>query len=104
MRKYRAGLDDILYNMDKVDSARVIKAVTNTPLDIPEEAEVIDMCKAVEDMINDSKEKGKAEGRTEGMVAALAGLVKDGLLSLKDAALRANMTESAFEAEMQKLS
>ena len=104
MRKYRAGLDDILYNMDKVDSARVIKAVTNTPLDIPEEAEVIDMCKAVEDMMNDSKEKSKAEGRTEGMVAALAGLVKDGLLSLKDAALRANMTESAFEAEMQKLS
>ena len=107
MRKYRAGLDDILYNMDKVDSARVIKAVTNTPLDIPEEAEVIDMCKAVEDMMNDSKEKGKAEGRTEGtegMVAALAGLVKDGLLSLKDAALRANMTESAFEAEMRKLS
>ena len=100
MRKYRAGLDDILYNMDKVDSARVIKAVTNTPLDIPEGAEVIDMCKAVEDMMNDSK----AEGRTEGMVAALAGLVKDGLLSLKDAALRANMTESAFEAEMQKLS
>ena len=48
MRKYRAGLDDILYNMDKVDSARVIKAVTNTPLDIPEEAEVIDMCKAVD--------------------------------------------------------
>ena len=88
----------------EVNAARVIKAVTNTPLEIPEGAEVIDMCKAVEDMMNDSKEKGKAEGRTEGMVAALAGLVKDGLLSLKDAALRANMTESAFEAEMQKLS
>ena len=84
----------------EANAARVIKAVTNTPLEIPEGAEVIDMCKAVEDMMNDSK----AEGRTEGMVAALAGLVKDGLLSLKDAALRANMTESAFEAEMQKLS
>ena len=78
------------------NAARVIKAVTNTPLDIPEDAEVIDVCKAVEDMMNESK--------TEGAVAVLAGLVKDGLLSLKEAARRANMTESAFEAEVKKLS
>lgn len=84
----------------EANAARVIKAVTNTPLDIPEDAEVIDVCKAVEDMMNESK----AEGRTEGAVAALAGLVKDGLLSIKDAARRANMTESAFEAEVKKLS
>ena len=73
----------------------VIKAVTNTPLDIPEDAEVIDVCKAVEDMMNESK--------TEGAVTVLAGLVKDGLLSIKEAAHRANMTESAFEAEVKKL-
>ena len=54
------------------------------------------MCKAVEDMMNESK--------TEGAVAVLAGLVKDGLLSIKEAARRANMTESAFEAEVKKLS
>ena len=48
--------------------------------------------------------ESKAEGRTEGAVAALAGLVKDGLLSIKDAARRANMTESAFEAEVKKRS
>ena len=34
----------------EANAARVIKAVTNTPLDIPEDAEVIDVCKAVEDM------------------------------------------------------
>ena len=84
----------------EANAARVIKAVTNTPLDIPEDAEESDVCKAVEDMMNESK----AEGRTEGAVAALAGLVKDGLLSIKDAARRANMTESAFEAEVKKLS
>lgn len=55
----------------EVNAARVIKAVTNTPLDIPEDAEVIDVCKAVEDMMNESK--------TEGAVAVLAGLVKDGV-------------------------
>lgn len=53
------------------------------------------MCKAVEDMMSESK--------TEGAVAVLAGLVKDGLLSIKEAAHRANMTEIAFEAEMKKL-
>ena len=55
----------------EANAARVIKAVTNTPLDIPEDVEVIDVCKAVEDMMNESK--------TEGAVAVLAGLVKDGL-------------------------
>ena len=39
----------------EANAARVIKAVTNTPLDIPEDAEVVDMCKAVEDMMNESK-------------------------------------------------
>lgn len=88
-----SGEQDMLM---EANAARVIKAVTNTPLDIPEDAEVIDVCKAVEDMMNESK--------TEGAVAVLAGLVKDGLLSIKEAAHRANMTESAFEAEVKKLS
>ncbi len=51
-----------------------------------------------------SKEEGRAEGRAEGrvegieigMLKTLIGLVKDGLLSLKDAAIRSNMTETEF--------
>ena len=73
----------------------MIKNITDTSIEIPKETEVIDVCKAVEDMMNESK--------TEGAVAVLAGLVKDGLLSIKEAAHRANMTEIAFEAEMKKL-
>ena len=65
------------------------------------------MCKAIEDMISDSKAEGKKEGRKEGKkegaLITLAGLVRDGVLSVKDAALRLNMTESAFEAEMKRL-
>lgn len=80
----------------EANAARVIKAVTNTPLNIPDNAEVIDVCKAVEDMMNESK--------AEGAIDMLVGLVKDGLLSIKDAARRANMTESAFEAKMKQLS
>lgn len=80
----------------EANAARVIKAVTNTPLDIPEDAEVVDMCKAVEDMMNESKTKGAVE--------VLVGLVKDGVLSIREAASRARMTESAFEEEVKKLS
>ena len=46
----------------------------------------------------------KKRAKLRAAVAILAGLVKDGLLSIKDAALRANMTESAFEAEIRKMS
>ena len=68
------------------------------------------MCKAVEEMMNEreeiGKEEGRAEGRTEGRMegtlATLTGLVRDGILSIKDAALRANMSESAFKAEMER--
>lgn len=84
----------------EVNPARVIQAITNTQIEIPENEEATDMCKAIDDMMNDSR----AEGRAEGVMATLVGLVRDGLLSVKDAAPRVNMTESNFEAEMKRLS
>ena len=88
----------------EANAARVIKAVTNTPFHIPEGAEVINMCHAVEEMINESKEEGRAEGKLEGAVIMLVGLVKDGIITIKEAAKRANMSESMFEEEIKKLS
>ena len=87
--------------MLEINAARVIQAITN--IDLSEEVEEVDMCKAIDDMMQDSREEGKAEGRTEGILFALTGLVRDGVLSIKDAAFRANMTESAFEAAMKKI-
>ena len=87
----------------EINAARVIQAITNITLDLSEEVEEVDMCKAIDDMMQDSREEGKAEGRTEGILFALTGLVRDGVLSIKDAAFRANMTESAFEAAMKKI-
>lgn len=84
----------------EANAARVIKAVTNTPFHIPEGVEVINMCRAVEEMINESKEEGKLEGA----VIMLVGLVKDGIITIKEAAKRANMSESMFEEEIKKLS
>lgn len=64
------------------------------------------MWKAIEDLIADGKTEGrtegKLEGRLEGRLEALFELVQDGLLSIKDAALKASMTEDAFSSEMKK--
>ena len=45
--------------------------------------------------------EGRAEGRTEGWMAALFSLVKDGLLSIPDAARKAGMEPSAFKQEYE---
>ena len=93
LEKFSSSLGDVLgyikYSKDKKalskflndsqvmimdnDAARVIRDVTNTPIYVPEGKGEIDMCKAVRDMIDESKQEGiaagKAEGRAEGMAA-----------------------------------
>lgn len=79
----------------EANAARVIKAVTNTPLDIPEDAEVIDVCKAVEEMMNESEERGELK--------MLVKLVRDGDLKLERAAEKAKMTVAQFEKAMAEI-
>ena len=43
--------------------------------------------------------ESKAEGKIEGILSTLVGLVKDGILTLTDAAKRANMTVAEFESK-----
>lgn len=92
MKTYMAGNSRTMLERT---AAQVIKAITNTPIEIPEGLEEVNVCKAIEEMMKDSKAEGKLD--------AFAGLVKDGLLSVKDAAARLNMTEEEFEAAMKKL-
>ena len=80
--------DNPRMNMDVV-AARVIEVMTNMSIEIPAGEKEIDMCKAVEDMIQD----GKFE--------ILINLVRDGILSVQDAAQRINMTEDEFRAKMK---
>lgn len=92
MKTYMAGNS---HTMLERTAAQVIKAITNTPIEIPEGLEEVNVCEAIEEMMKDSKAEGKLD--------AFAGLVKDGLLSVKDAAARLNMTEAEFEAAIKKL-
>ena len=52
------------------DTANVINAVTHSGLKIPENEEVVDMCKAIEDIrtegYNEGRDKGFNEGRDDG--------------------------------------
>ena len=59
------------------------------------------MCKAIDDMMQDSRGEGKAEGRTEGILFALT-LVRWSS-EHQGCSLARNMTESAFEAAMKKI-
>ncbi|MBQ9564615.1 MAG: hypothetical protein IJU98_03405 [Synergistaceae bacterium] len=56
-----------------------------------------------EDGRREGRLEGQREGRREGYFQALASLVRDGLLSLKDAALKAQMTEDMFSSQMSSL-
>ena len=59
------------------------------------------MCEAMKrlmmDEIQEEKRDSKQEGRQEGILEILFGLVKDGIISIADAAKRANMMVSDFE-------
>ena len=77
----------------EANAARVIKAVTNTPLEIPEGAEVIDVCKAVEEMMNESEERGE--------LRMLVKQVRKGRITIEQAAEDANMTVEQFETVME---
>ena len=46
----------------EADAVRVIRTVTNTPVEIQEEAEEVNMCKAIEEMMEDSRQEGEASG------------------------------------------
>ena len=61
--------------------------------------ENIDMCQAIEEM----RAEERAEGRAEGILKTLVSLVKDGILTLSEAAKRENMTVEDFEKQSANL-
>jgi flagellar biosynthesis/type III secretory pathway protein FliH len=72
------------------------------------------MCSIVENLTNEAKAEGIAEGKAVGkaegiaegkavgIAEALIGLVKDGILTMSEAAKRAGMNEAKFAEYMNK--
>ena len=50
----------------EMNAVRVIKTITNTPIEVSEEEGEIEMCKAIEDLIAESEARGRAEGEVRG--------------------------------------
>lgn len=114
LKKFSSSLGDVLgyikYSKDKKalskflndsqvmimdnDAARVICDITSTPIYVPDGKGEIDMCKAVRDMIDESKQEGK--------LITLIDLVRDNSLNIEKAAAKANMTVEQFEKIMNQ--
>ncbi len=102
-KQLREFIDGKLHKLIDVNAARVIQAITHTSIELPKENEVIDVCKAIDDMMEDSRNEGRLEGELTGKLKTLANLVDSGLLNLSIAAAQADMTEDEFLKEIQKL-
>ena len=85
-------------NMSRMDrmAAEVIKCIGKIPMEIEERGEV-NMCKAIDDMMEKRERKGRLEGKQE----ILMELVKDGLLSAKAATDKVSMSVDDFESVMR---
>ena len=58
------------------------------------------MCKGIDDMRKAERLQGRKEGLKEGGFQMLVSLVKQGLLSMKDAAEQAGMSQEIFAAKV----
>ena len=76
--------------LTEANAARAIKAVPNTPQDIPDGVEVIDvLCKAVEEIMNESEERGERR--------MLVKQVRKGRITIEQAAEDSNMSVEQFK-------
>ena len=92
------------------DSGSLINAVTGSKLKLKVNEEgKIDMCKAIDEMRKESREKGHREGKIEGhregkiegSLETLVHLVQKGKISVNDAAQEANLSPNEFSLKMK---
>ena len=95
--------DNPRMNMEAM-AARVIEVMTNMSIEIPEGEEKIDMCKAIEDMIQDVVDEKKDDWLSEGRIQLLSTLIQSGDISLQKAAAIMNMTPEEFLAKSKTVS
>ena len=112
-------------------TADLMNVVSNAKLHYDSKEEDVDMCEAIEGIRNDARAEGialgrakgiedgiaqgiaqgkaegiaqgKAEGIAQGILKTLFSLVKDGVLTTADAAVRADMTVAEFEEKTKAL-
>ena len=78
------------------EAALVIKAITNTAIEISEKEEKIDMCKAIDDMLSEREARGEIRGIEIGELQMLVKQVKRGRLTIEEAAEDVAMSVEKF--------
>jgi predicted transposase YdaD len=93
---------------DNIDAVLQVSVAANTSAYDEIRREAGHMCEALRELFKDEinqgfidgEKKGKLEGRLEGRLETLISLVKDDILTLSEAAQRADMTEALFTEKM----
>ena len=91
-------------NME-VEAARVIEMITQIEIEGEEVDSMgnVNMCKAIEDMIQDVVDEKKDDWLSEGRLQLLTTLIQSGKVTLKEAATLMNMTQEEFLAKSKSI-
>ena len=91
-------------------TAELLNEITDSRMRITEKGAHVNMCKAIQDMRNEAiqvgraegEAKGRAEGEAKGRFAILNKLVKESMLTFKNAAAMAEISEEQFKEQYEK--
>lgn len=109
---------DKAYRSVSKRTADMVSIITNSNLKYPTQKERIDMCEAIEGIKNDALNEGVAKGiiqgknegiaegivkgKNEGKFETLASLVKDGIITIEEAAKRSDLTVEEFRNKLNR--
>ena len=82
----------------------MIKNITDTSIEIPEETEVIDVCKSMSKAIEDLLKESREQGIEIGKIQTLLRLVQKGDIKIERAAVNVQMTVEQLRKMMEKTS
>ena len=82
------------------DSANLVNVITKSDLKFEVKEGKVNMCTAIDEMRKESRQEGRQEGLQEGVLDTLDGLVKDGILTLAEAAKRAGLSPAEFQSKV----
>lgn len=91
-------------NME-IEAARVIEMITQIEIEGEEVDSMgnVNMCKAIEDMIQDVVDEKKDDWLSEGRLQLLTTLIQSGKVTLEEAATLMNMTQEEFLAKSKSI-
>ena len=97
--------DNPRMNME-VEAARVIETITSVTIEKEEVDSMgnVNMCKAIQEMMQDSRDEGRLAGLTEGRLQLLTTLIQSGKVTVKEAATLMDMTQEEFLAKSKTIS